>query len=175
MMFGNKKSAQEKALEKERKKYGTRKYGQTVLKHSRMGIWSCWYAAGAFLLLVAAILAAFILRGQTVGFVGGMGVLAVILAGMGIRASVKGRPVSYTHLLALLQRDTNVNFYLTLVIAVVVSVLCGLLNGIIVHEFRVPAMIATLGTQTIIYGIVKIISGALTVSGLDQRLSLIHI
>ena len=59
--------------------------------------------------------------------------------------------------LALLQRDTNVNFYLTL-------------NGIIVHEFRVPAMIATLGTQTIIYGIVKIISGALTVSGLDQRL-----
>ena len=90
-MFGNKKSAQEKALEKERKKYGTRKYGQTVLKHSRMGIWSCWYAAGAFLLLVAAILAAFILRGQTVGFVGGMGVLAVILAGMGIRASVKGR------------------------------------------------------------------------------------
>ena len=31
-------------------------------------------------------------------------------------------------------------------------------------------MIATLGTQTIIYGIVKIISGALTVSGLDQRL-----
>ena len=40
MMFGNKKSAQEKALEKERKKYGTRKYGQTVLKHSRMGIWS---------------------------------------------------------------------------------------------------------------------------------------
>ena len=86
MMFGNKKSAQEKALEKERKKYGTRKYGQTVLKHSRMGIWSCWYAAGAFLLLVAAILAAFILRGQTVGFVGGMGVLAVILAGMGIRA-----------------------------------------------------------------------------------------
>ena len=72
--------------------------------------------------------------------------------------------------LALLQRDTNVNFYLTLVIAVVVSVLCGLINGIIVHEFRVPAMIATLGTQTIIYGIVKIISGALTVSGLDQRL-----
>ena len=72
--------------------------------------------------------------------------------------------------LALLQRDTNVNFYLTLVIAVVVSVLCGLINGIIVHEFRVPAMIATLGTQTIIYGIVKIISGALTVSGLDLRL-----
>ena len=65
MMFGNKKSAQEKALEKERKKYGTRKYGQTVLKHSRMGIWSCWYAAGAFLLLVSAILAAFILRGRS--------------------------------------------------------------------------------------------------------------
>ena len=103
MMFGNKKSAQEKALEKERKKYGTRKYGQTVLKHSRMGIWSCWY-------LVAAILAAFILRGQTVGFVGGMGVLAVILAGMGIRASVKGRR----------EREKN---YLTCKVGVVLNIL----------------------------------------------------
>ena len=72
--------------------------------------------------------------------------------------------------LALLQRDTDVNFFLTLIIAVVVSVICGLVNGIIVYEFQVPAMIATLGTQTIIYGTVKIISGALTVSGLDQRL-----
>ena len=110
MMFGSKKSAQEKALEKERKKYGTRKYGQTVLKHSHMGIWSCWSAAGAFLLLVAAILAAFILRGQTVGFVGGMGVLAVILAGMGIRASVKGRR----------EREKN---YLTCKVGVVLNIL----------------------------------------------------
>ena len=109
-MFGSKKSAQEKALEKERKKYGTRKYGQAVLKHSHMGIRSCWYAAGAFLLLAAAILTAFILRGQNVGFVGGMGVLSVVLAGLGIQASVKGRR----------EREKN---YLTCKVGVVLNVL----------------------------------------------------
>ena len=35
-MFGIKKSAQEKALEKERKKYGTRKYGQSSVETSHM-------------------------------------------------------------------------------------------------------------------------------------------
>lgn len=110
-MFGSKKSPEEKVLEKERKKYGTRKYGQTILKHSHMGIRSCWYAAGAFLLLASAIVAAFILRGQNVGFVGGMGILSVVLAGLGIQASVKGRR----------EREKN---YLTCKIGV-------LLNGII--------------------------------------------
>lgn len=72
--------------------------------------------------------------------------------------------------LAILQRDTNMNFYLTLIIAVVVSVAAGFVNGIIIHDFKVPPMIATLGMATIIRGVVKIISNALTVSGLDNRI-----
>ncbi|SHK45668.1 ABC transporter permease [Hespellia stercorisuis] len=72
--------------------------------------------------------------------------------------------------LALLQRDTGMNFYLTLIIAIIVSVLAGLINGIIIYEFKVPPMIATLGTQTIIRGMIKIISKALTVSGLNEKI-----
>lgn len=72
--------------------------------------------------------------------------------------------------LALLQRDTHVSFYLTLAVALLVSLAAGLLNGVIVFDFKVPPMIATLGTSTIIRGIVLIISNALTVSGLDQRI-----
>ena len=72
--------------------------------------------------------------------------------------------------LALLQRDTHVSFYLTLAVALVVSLAAGLLNGVIIFDFKVPPMIATLGTSTIIRGIVLIISNALTVSGLDQRI-----
>lgn len=72
--------------------------------------------------------------------------------------------------LALLQRDTEMNFYLTLTIALAVSVLAGFLNGIIIYNFKVPPMIATLGMSTIVAGFVKIISKALTVSGLDQRI-----
>lgn len=72
--------------------------------------------------------------------------------------------------MALLQRDTNTNFWLTLIIALVVAVFAGFINGIIIYDFKVPAMIATLGMSTIIRGIIKIISNALTVSGLDKRI-----
>lgn len=71
--------------------------------------------------------------------------------------------------LALLQRDTSISMELTLLIALFISVFAGFINGIIVYDFKVTPMIATLGTATIIRGFVKIISKALTVSGLDQR------
>lgn len=59
---------------------------------------------------------------------------------------------------------------MTLIIAIVISVAVGFLNGIIIYDFRVPPMIATLGMQTIVRGLVKIISNALTVTGIDQRI-----
>lgn len=72
--------------------------------------------------------------------------------------------------LALLQRDTGVNFYITLIIALIIGVIAGLANGLIVYDLKVPPMIATLGMQTVIRGFIKIISNALTVSGLDDRI-----
>lgn len=72
--------------------------------------------------------------------------------------------------LALLQRDTGLGFYSTILIALLFSIFAGFSNGIIVFNFKVPPMIATLGTATIIRGTVKIISNALTVSGLDKKI-----
>ena len=42
-----------------------------------------------------------------------------------------------------------------------VTPLCGLINGAIIFDLNVPAMIATLGTQNVIHGIVKLLCGAL--------------
>lgn len=72
--------------------------------------------------------------------------------------------------LALLQRNTNMNFVLTLIIALVIGVAVGFLNGIIIFDLKVPPMIATLGMQTIVRGFVKIISNALTVTGINQHI-----
>lgn len=80
-MFGRKK---------ESKKLATRKYGQSYLKHSTMGKRSCWLAGISLGILVASIVIAFVMRGKTIGFVGGMGVLAVVLAGAGAKAAMKG-------------------------------------------------------------------------------------
>ena len=116
MMFGKGKSAEERMREKERKKRGTRKYGQANLKHSHMGIYSCWFAAGSFSLLLVSILIAFFMRGETGGFIGGFGILSIVFAILGIRAAVKG----------LRERERN---YITCKIGMTVSiiVLIGLL------------------------------------------------
>lgn len=69
----------------------TRKYGTAVRpKHSTMGKNSCRLAAAALILLLAAIGTAFWMRGKTAGFVGGLGILSIVCAGLGIRAAVKG-------------------------------------------------------------------------------------
>lgn len=80
-----------KESKKEWKKRTLRKYGQARLKHSRMGKYSCYLALSSFLVLTVSVLTAFFMRGKTVGFLGGLGILAVVLAGLGIRAGVKGR------------------------------------------------------------------------------------
>lgn len=72
--------------------------------------------------------------------------------------------------LALLQRDTGLNMWITLIIAVIIAVAVGFLNGVIIYDLQVPPMIATLGMQTVVRGLVKIISNALTVTGIDERI-----
>lgn len=91
-MDTEKKEAKNKQRErdKSRTRKKTRKYGQARLKHSRMGIYSCVYAGISFALLLSCILSAFIMRGNTSGFIGGLGILSVVLAVAGIRAAVKG-------------------------------------------------------------------------------------
>ena len=42
-----------------------------------------------------------------------------------------------------------------------VTTLCGLINGAMIFDLNVPAMIATLGMQNVIRGIVKLLCGAL--------------
>ena len=88
--MGMAKSTKDRQKEKDRKKRGSRKYGQAKFKHSRMGIYSCVFAGGALAILLICILAAFVMRGKTFGLIGGLGIVAIVLAALGVRASVKG-------------------------------------------------------------------------------------
>ncbi|WP_374045218.1 ABC transporter permease, partial [uncultured Anaerococcus sp.] len=72
--------------------------------------------------------------------------------------------------LAILQRDTELGLSITLLAAILVGLVSGFVNGVIIYKFKIPPMIATLGTSTVVGGITKIISNALTVSGLDERI-----
>lgn len=72
--------------------------------------------------------------------------------------------------MALLQTRTGTPFILTVLACLAVTTLCGLMNGAIIFDLNVPAMIATLGTQTVIRGIVKLLCGGLNVTFVDERI-----
>lgn len=88
-MARKKKNTKERIRDKEKKRK-TRKYGQTPLRYSHMGAYSCWYAAGAFLLILTAVGIAFWKRGEAAGYIGGFGILAMVFSILGVRAGVKG-------------------------------------------------------------------------------------
>ena len=72
--------------------------------------------------------------------------------------------------MALLQTTTTMPFPMTVLTCLLVCVVCGVINGIIIYDLRVPPMIATLGTSTIIRGIVKLLCGGLNVTFVDERI-----
>ncbi|MDO4522110.1 MAG: ABC transporter permease [Eubacteriales bacterium] len=71
--------------------------------------------------------------------------------------------------IAMLQSQAGMGIFPSVVLAIIIGGVCGLYNAAIIYEFNVPPMIATLGSQTIIRGAVKIISNAKTISGLNQK------
>lgn len=65
--------------------------------------------------------------------------------------------------MALLLRG-GTDLWLAIVINFVVCIACGFINGVIIFDLKVPAMIATLGTQTIYRGILKLLCDGNSVS-----------
>ena len=89
-MFGIGKSEEERRREKERKKRGMRKYGQSYLKPSRRGSISCWCTGGSLVILAGCILYAFLSRGKAAGIVGGLSVVSFVIDIYGMYCAVQG-------------------------------------------------------------------------------------
>ncbi|MBQ8093352.1 MAG: beta-methylgalactoside transporter [Clostridia bacterium] len=62
----------------------------------------------------------------------------------------------------------EMNIFLVFLIVIVFGLIWGLINGLIVTKLHVPPFIATLGTQTIIYGISLVISDAQPIGGFQK-------
>lgn len=56
-----------------------------------------------------------------------------------------------------------ISFVWGVIVALIVGILCGALNGLIINKGRIPDFIATLGTLTIFRGIALLITGGLPV------------
>ena len=62
----------------------------------------------------------------------------------------------------------QMNIFLVLLICIVIGFIWGAVNGVIITKLHVPPFIATLGTQTIIYGISLVISDAQPIGGFQK-------
>lgn len=76
-----------------------------------------------------------------------------------------------TLMVAMAQAKWGLGVPFSMVLGIVVAVVAGMFNAMLVYEFKVPAFVATLGSQTILRGLIKVISNGGTVSGIDKGFS----
>lgn len=85
-----KQNERERNRARERRARGNRKYGQAKLKHAKKGILSCVIAGTVFLLLFMMLAIAYTSSGTAGGYIGGIGLVAMILTGVGLYTAFRG-------------------------------------------------------------------------------------
>ena len=63
----------------------------------------------------------------------------------------------------------EMNMFLVLLIVVALGAIIGIINGLIITRLHVPPFIATLGTQTIVYGICLVLTDAQPIGGFQDN------
>ena len=76
--------------------------------------------------------------------------------------------------MALLIRDGS-SVGVAILLNFIICIVCGFLNGVVIFDLKVPAMIATLGTSTIYRGILKMICDGNSISFFNEDGSFIKL
>ncbi len=73
----------------------------------------------------------------------------------------------------LMMTKAGVHPVFAMLVALLVAVIFGLLNGLIINSLNLPAFIATLGTQYIARGTINVISGGKQIAGLPDAFTML--
>jgi ribose/xylose/arabinose/galactoside ABC-type transport system permease subunit len=95
-----------------------------------------------------------------------LGMTFVIISG-GIDLSV-GAVVGLSGMVAALMMSGGLGILPAMLAAIAASALVGAINGVVIFYGKVPPFIATLGTMTVVRGVIMLISGAAMVAGLPR-------
>lgn len=95
-----------------------------------------------------------------------IGMTFVVLTG-GIDLSV-GSVVGLTSILTTMMLKSEVAIGWSVLVALLAGILVGVVNGMIIHYGKVPPFIATLGSMTVVRGLIKLASDAKMVTGLSE-------
>jgi ribose transport system permease protein len=108
-----------------------------------------------------------LLRQTSVSGIVALGMLFVIIGG-GIDLSV-GAVVGLSGIVIALLSKSGMNLAAAMLLDIAIAICVGIVNGCMVHNGRVPAFIATLGSMTVIRGIIMLVSDARMVSKLPPN------
>lgn len=106
-----------------------------------------------------------ILRNNAVYGIMAFGMLPVLISG-GIDLSVSSTIALSAVVAGKVMTTTNSNIVVVFLVSILVGALIGLINGVIITKFKIPPMVTTLGTMTIILGSVLLYTGGTWISGL---------
>jgi ribose/xylose/arabinose/galactoside ABC-type transport system permease subunit len=95
-----------------------------------------------------------------------IGMTIVIISG-GIDLSV-GSMVGFANILVAVLMVNGVPIIPSIIIALAAGAALGMLNGVLIHDGRVPPFIATLGMMTAVRGLLMLISDARMIAGLPK-------
>jgi ribose transport system permease protein len=93
--------------------------------------------------------------------------MVFVITSSGIDLSV-GSVVGLSGVLTALFIVNGIPMPVAMILSIIIGSLIGLVNGILVHDGKVPPFIATMGTMTVTRAIIMLITGAKTVSGLPK-------
>lgn len=140
-----------------------------------------------FLLLVLAVLFLFfsitspvffrfsnlmsLLRQTAIYGIIAIGMVFVIISS-GIDLSV-GSVVGFSGVVTAMLLMSGLPMPVAFLLAILSSMLVGLLNGVLVYDGKVPPFIATMGTMTVVRSLIMLITGAKMISGLPRSFTAI--
>ncbi|MDD7267130.1 MAG: ABC transporter permease [Lachnospiraceae bacterium] len=102
-------------------------------------------------------------------FTGGIDLSLVYIATLSAVLVAKLLPVLVTEDMSA--AHANVMILLCFAVAVGVGALCGAINGLLISGIGIPAILATLGTQSLFRGIAVVLTGGSTLSGFTPHMS----
>jgi simple sugar transport system permease protein len=99
-----------------------------------------------------------VLKSHTVLGIFSLGVLVVIVSGgVDVSFTAIAQVVQYVVVYVLLNCFTG-NLFIAMVMAVLAGTLMGLFNGFLIYHYKMPAIIITIATQSLFYGLLYVIT-----------------
>lgn len=145
---------------------------QFVEKYALLGAWAIVVAIFGFLepgIFLSLANISDILGSQAVLVVLALSLIAPLTAG-DYDLSVAATLTLSAMVLAVLNAEHGVPLGFAVLAAIGVGVCAGLVNGVLVVSLGIDSLIVTLGTSTVMAGLVLWISGSLTISGISPAL-----